>query len=47
MRAEGPEEGGCELQAGFLQLRGRNEGIKEALKLSLSKVLKKSRDEYV
>lgn len=47
MRAEGPEEGGCELEAGFLQLRRRNEGIKETLKLSLSKVSKRSRDEYV
>lgn len=47
MRAKGPEEGGCELEAGFLQLRGRNKGIKETLKLSLSKVSKSSRDEYV
>lgn len=33
MRTEGPEEGRCKLEAGFLQLRGMNKGIKEALQL--------------
>lgn len=36
MRVEGPEEGGCKLEAGFLQLREINKGIKEGLQLPLS-----------
>lgn len=36
MRVGGPEEGGCKLEASFLQLRGINKGIKEGLQLPVS-----------